>query len=176
MGSRTYPAIRLLDHAPQECRLVKQIPHTQSLEARHSLSRDTTDLASPSTTCILPHHFRVHTGQAQLTNIGYDDERSGKDRLVACLGTFDDLASQDDIERPGHTSRWDLVGVFLNTDFLPIGKLGSIDVEFPVGSVVTCRVLAHDRFGVLELLLNVVDDETAFLAREASEHEFRTDF
>jgi hypothetical protein len=80
---------------------------------------------------VLPHHFGCDTGQTELTDIGHYDEGAHEDTLVSCFGFLNNFGTQDNVEGPGHGSSWDFVGILLDADFLPVGKLGLLNEKLP---------------------------------------------
>ncbi len=126
-----------------------------------------TPLGRSSALC-LPLNLRIDTWYTELRYIRYNNKSTCENALVTCLGPFDDLGTQDDIETARHTACWDLVGVFLNAYFLPIAEPTLINVELPLSSVLANWVPAHDRLGILELLLDIANRGRARRAGECT--------
>lgn len=90
-----------MHHAREECSLVLQIPNTQTLQSSDAATANTT--SSRVAFARLSHELRLVTPrQAQLTDIWHDDERPSEDTFVSGFGTFDELRSKNDIQRPRH--------------------------------------------------------------------------
>jgi hypothetical protein len=47
---------------------------------------------------VLAHHLGVDTGQTERSDIRDDDERAGKDDLVAGFCAFDDFGAEDHVQ------------------------------------------------------------------------------
>ena len=121
-------------------------------------------------------HLRIDTRKAKLGHIWNNDERPSEDTLVSGLCSFDQFATQDNIQTPRHGASGDLIWIFLDADLLPVCELAIIERQFPLRSVATQRVRAQVWLGILKLLLDFGYDATAFLAVKSPEDQFRSDF
>ena len=92
----THPCVRVLCHASEEGRLVPEISHSGLLEPTDTLARDSR--LTPSSPARLLLHLCAHSGHRHLRHIRHDDESAGEGALVSCLGSFDRLGSEDDVQ------------------------------------------------------------------------------
>ena len=96
-GKCAYPRFRTRRHACQESSLVRQVLDTEALESADAeiaahCARTT------SASLVLAHHLGVDTGQTERSDIRDDDERAGKDDLVAGFCAFDDFGAEDHVQ------------------------------------------------------------------------------
>jgi hypothetical protein len=126
-----YPSVCVMYHTSQECRFVLQVADAEAFQA--SYATPTYGIRAISTISVsLPLEFCVVTaGESKLADIGHDYKCTSEDAFIARLRAFDKFRAKNDVKRPGHRPRRDFRWILLDTNFLPVGELGSIYLKLP---------------------------------------------
>ena len=105
-----------LSKLSQVNQLIIHLPDTESLEAGDALHVGILGfIASDFLLDLLPL-----AGPEEGDHLGDDDEVPSEDALVSRLDFIDHFISDNDVYRSWHTSSWDLIGIFLDPQTLPI--------------------------------------------------------
>ncbi|KAH3660536.1 hypothetical protein OGAPHI_007122 [Ogataea philodendri] len=123
-----------------------------------------------------PHRHWFHSRKTELGHVWNNNLCSCESALVTWLCSFDQLATQNHVHCSWHRSSGDLVGVFLDTHFLPVHKGGFGDVQGPGSVVFTCRVGTTGWLCVFERLFHVLNQSLANITSKRSFVQFWSDF
>jgi hypothetical protein len=118
-------------HTGQECRFVLKVADAETLQASNATppngicAAGTVSISLPLELCV------ISTGQAKLADIGDNYKCAREDAFVAGFRTFDQFRTKNDVQGPGHGPCRNLGWILLDTNFLPVGEFGSIDLQLP---------------------------------------------
>ena len=120
-------------------------------------------------------NLSIDARHAQLRYVGQDNKGAREFTSVPCLGTLNNFRTKDHIETTGHTARGDLVGIFLDADFLPVAKAALFHIQLPLRAVLAHGIEAHERLSVAKLLFHIGYTRFALDTRKGAEDQFGTD-
>lgn len=160
------PGISSVNCTSDENHLVAQIFHTNLSYSSNTIKWS----------CCISSHFGgidvlaldSFSGFKHLNNIRNNHQLSGEDCLVSRFWHVNHLSSEDNIETSWHWTSWDITGLLLDLDLLPIHHHTVFVDELPPRLVKTLLVWASDRLRELELLLHILNILLTFQALECT--------